>query len=101
MQKYPDFVKEKWTIDEIKSFADKYGLILTIREEETNSYKPGTILKQSREAKSEIVRGAPLTITIAKEMKTLEEEVDIPDDGGDTGGTGDNGGSGDSGDTGN
>ncbi len=104
MKKYPDFIKEKWSLDEIKSFADKYELILTIREEETNDYKPGTIIKQSRPAKSEIVRKAPLTITIAKEVQVLEEEIDIPEDGGETGdngGTGNSGGSGESGNTGN
>ena len=100
MKKYPDFVKEKWTIDAVKSFADKYELILTIKEEETNSYKPGTIIGQNRPAKTEIVRGASLIITVAKEVTVLEEEVDIPDDGGE-GGSGDSGGSGDTGNTGN
>ncbi len=63
-ENYPDFVAEGWSIDEIKKFAGKYSLKVSIKEEETSEYPAGTIIRQSRTGK--IINGATLTITIAK-----------------------------------
>ncbi len=67
-EEYPDFVNEEWSIDDIKAFCDKYNLTLTIAYEQTDDYEPGAIMRQSRAAKTKIVNGASLKITVAKEM---------------------------------
>lgn len=67
-EEYPDFVNEEWSIDDIKAFCDKYNLTLTIAYEQTDDYEPGAIMRQSRVAKTKIVNGASLKITVAKEM---------------------------------
>ena len=41
---YPDFVLEGWNIDDITSFCEEYGLVLTINYEETNEYSPAALL---------------------------------------------------------
>jgi serine/threonine protein kinase len=64
--KYPDFVAEGWSVDDVQAFADKYSLTLEIENEETTSSKVGTILKQSRAAGSKIIAKATLKITVAK-----------------------------------
>ena len=73
--RYPDFVEEKWTVEEVEDFAETYGLILTKKYQKTDSYEPGTIIRQNRLADSEIVQGATLTITIA-EANVVEPPVD-------------------------
>ena len=65
-ENYPDFVKEGWGMDQLNEFVEKYSLKLTIKEEETDEYPEGTIIKQSRDSNVKIVKGAYLTITIAK-----------------------------------
>ena len=67
--RYPDFVEEKWTVEEVEDFAETYGLILTKKYQQTNNYEPGTIIRQNRMADTEIVPGATLTITIAEPIK--------------------------------
>ena len=69
---YPDFVKEGWSLDEIKDFASKYNLDLKVLTLQTNEYKEGTILKQSRTGK--IINGASLYITIAEKEEIEEKE---------------------------
>lgn len=69
--KYPDFVKEGWTLDEIGEFAQKYNLELKINYQETSEYQEGTILKQSRTGK--IIKGVSLYITVAKKIEEKEE----------------------------
>ncbi len=65
-EKYPDFVAEGWTVEEVEAFAETYGLIFkTPKEQPTSSSEPGTILRQNRKAGTKIVAGAELQITIA------------------------------------
>ena len=78
--KYPDFVAEEWTIEEVEDFANDYGVKLTKNYEETDEYPAGTIIKQSRAAGTTVVNGARLSVTIAKAPSG--ETID-PDDGGD------------------
>ena len=66
--KYPDFVKEEWSVEDIEAFCEKYGIKLTLDYEETDDYDEGTIIRQSRAAKDPIVKGATLKITVAKAM---------------------------------
>ena len=61
---YPDFKDEEYTLEEVKEFANKYSLVLTVNYEETDEYKEGTIIKQSRTGK--VVIGATLKVTVAK-----------------------------------
>lgn len=78
--KYPNFVSEDYSVEEIQKFADDYGVNLTINYQETSEYEPGKIIKQSRAAGSTVVNGAKLTITVAKEMGSSSGD-DNPDSG--------------------
>ena len=61
---------EKWSVSEVETFCEKYGVKLTVVYQETDEYEVGSIIRQSRKAKDRIIEGASLTITIAKELKT-------------------------------
>lgn len=75
---YPDFTSGDYTEKEVKDFAKKYNLTLKILDEYTSDYPAGTIIKQSRAAKSKIAAGATFSITVAR-------EVQVPDDEGNNG----------------
>ena len=74
--RYPNFVEEKWTVEEVEDFAETYGLILTKKYQQTNNYEPGTIIRQNRKENQEIVRGAELIITIAE---PIQEDPPVDD----------------------
>lgn len=63
-EQYPDFVAEGWTIEDVKTFADKYELALDIRYEVNANLPEGSIVKQSRTGK--IVNNTTLIITVVK-----------------------------------
>ena len=65
LEKYPDFVNENWSITDIKKWAKE------IIEKETNEYKEGAIIAQSRTKDSVVVSGAELKITIAKKVEEI------------------------------
>ena len=65
VESYPDMVLEAWTRSDVEAFCEKYNITLKVKEEETNSYLEGIVIDQSREAKSPIISGSNLTITIA------------------------------------
>lgn len=71
---YPDFVLEKWNIDGIKEFCTKHKLNLTIEDDYNTNAVPGTVISQSRPAKSKIIVGAPIKIVVAKK----QEAPDVP-----------------------
>ena len=75
--KYPDFTE--YSVSEVESFCEEYGVNLTKQEVETTEYAEGTIFYQSRSAGTTVVSGAKLTIKIAKAPTT---DVTNPDDGG-------------------
>ena len=77
--KYPDFVAENYSVSEVESFCEEYGVNLTKQEVETTEYPEGTVFYQSRTAGSTVVNGARLTIKVAT-YPTNESEN--PDDGG-------------------
>ena len=62
---YPDMVKEKWTIDKVEAFVDKYHRTLDKSYKETEDVEEGTILKQNREPGDPIYSGYTLKVTIA------------------------------------
>ena len=78
LKEYPDFVKEKYTLDEVKKFCEEYGITLTTEEKEDDSVKVGSIIGQSRAAGSEIAERTTLVITIAKKSKEKEQEEMVP-----------------------
>ena len=72
---YPDFTSGEYSLSDIEAFCDKYGLLLEDPEYvHDNSYEPGTIFYQSRQAGTEIIRGMKLRIKIAIEEE--EEQTD-------------------------
>ena len=72
---YPDFVAEGWTVEDIKNvFAEKYEITVNVKEEERDDVPPGTVVAQSRPAKSKIYNRVSLTITVAKEPTKKEEQ---------------------------
>ena len=73
LEKYPDFVNENWSITDIQKWAKEKEISLVIIEKETNEYKEGAIIAQSRAKDSVVVSGAELKITIAKKIETPEE----------------------------
>ena len=77
--KYPDFVNENYSVEEVENFCSEYGVTLTKKEVETTEYAAGSIIYQSRAAGTTVVSGAKLTIKIAKEPSGNTEN---PDDGG-------------------
>ena len=74
IDKYPDFREDDWTIDEIQTFCDKYGVIVKFEAKPTNEYKPNTIISQSRDPGDPIVKGANLKITYAVKYEEQKEE---------------------------
>lgn len=68
---YPDLTS--YTLQEVQDFATKYELELYVDEFETAEFPEGTILSQNRKQDSLIVRGADLTVRIAKTPTTIPE----------------------------
>ena len=71
--KYPDFVLDEYTVEEVEEYAEDYNITLSIVYEETTEYEPGTIIRQSRAAGLTVVSGARLTITVAAAPGEVEE----------------------------
>ncbi len=63
---FPDMVAEGWSVDDAQALCDKYGVILEIQYEETIEQPEGTILAQSRTAKTPMIKGSKFRITVAK-----------------------------------
>ena len=78
--KYPNFVEEKWTKDAIEKFCKEYEISVQFVEEETDTYEAGTVIKQDRVAGTQVKKGYPLVVTIAKEKKKEPIETILPTD---------------------
>ena len=74
---YPDMVAEKWTIDKVEEFADKYHLTIDKSYKETDKVEEGTILKQNRDPGDPIYNGYTLKVTIAKKPEEKEPVNDL------------------------
>jgi serine/threonine-protein kinase len=79
---YPDMTG--WTVNEVEEFVEKYELVLTVNQKETNDYKEGTVFEQSRSKDTLIARKATFSVSIAtpiieeEELPELnEEETDL------------------------
>ena len=79
--KYPNFTSG-YTLSQIETFAEKHELKLEIKYQESTEVKEGTILKQSRAAKSIVTPGATLVITISSlpDEPITEDENNITDE---------------------
>ncbi len=72
--KYPNFTE--YSVAEVESFCEEYGVSLTKQEVETTEYEEGTIFYQSRAEGTTVVNGAKLTIKIAKAPSNSTENQD-------------------------
>lgn len=64
---YPDMVEEGWTVEDVQAFCDQYNIKLTINYVKTSEKESGTLLSQSRTAKTPIINGSTLKIEVAEE----------------------------------
>ena len=94
VDEFPDMAGEGWSLSDVETFCNKYGLILEKVEQETTAYAEGTVISQNRTAGSTIVKGTTLKVTVAKkpaakpkeetkpkeEDKTDDSNEDKPDD---------------------
>ncbi len=64
---YPDFLSGDYSLTEIRTFAQKYGVELKEEYRETSLYEPGTIIDQSPKAGTPVISGMSLRIVISNE----------------------------------
>ena len=70
---YPDFTTG-YTLADIQAWGEKYNIKIKEEYVQDNSYEPGTIIKQSKQAGSKVVSGMSITITIAEEETSIDNE---------------------------
>ena len=73
-EKFPDFVAEGYTIDDVKAFCSENELNCTYTEEETEVYAEGKITYQSRKADTVVAKGSNLTVRYAIKPKPKVED---------------------------
>ena len=73
--KYPDFLAEGYTREDVEDFAEEMGLKLKVEEKETKDYEEGTVFYQSRPAGGSVVAGATLRIHVAVAPEVVEEDI--------------------------
>ena len=73
-EKFPDFIGEGYSLDDIKAFCTEFELNCSFVEEETDTYPEGKIFYQSRKADTVVARGSNLTVKIAIKPKPKPEE---------------------------
>lgn len=79
--KFPDFIAEKWSLSDIQSFCDKYGLYLDTEEVSVATsagYADGEIIETNRAKGSEIIKGTTLKVKIAKVVKVTASPSPSP-----------------------
>ena len=74
---FPDMNTEGWSLEDAEAFCTKYGLIIKVKEVETDKYTPGKVVSQSRAAGSPITRGSTLTVEVAKKPTVKVEEKPV------------------------
>ena len=77
---YPDFRTGGWSLAEINSWCEKYGVELIEVYNPTDEYTPGTIYDQSAVPGTNVMNGQKLTIYIAEEIaeQVVDPDVDTP-----------------------
>ena len=68
-EKFPDFVGEGYSIDDVRAFCDEYELNCTYTEDETDYVAEGKITYQSRKADTTVAKGSNLTVKYAVKPK--------------------------------
>ncbi len=76
---YPDFTDGTWNEESIREFCERNDIIPTIKMVENGAQPEGTILSQSRAAKTKIYKNTSIVIEIAKKP-TVVEKPPISDD---------------------
>ena len=72
--KFPDFIEEKWSLSDIQSFCDNYGLKLETEEVEvapSAGYADGEIMNTNRAKGTDIIKGTTLRVKFAKVVKPV------------------------------
>ena len=84
-------IKDRWFFEEIiknlknnnidyfcsqerEAWGEKYNIKIKEEYVQDNSYEPGAIIKQSKQAGSKVVSGMSITITIAEEETSIDNE---------------------------
>ncbi len=62
---YPDFTDGSYTVEDVQNFGKQYGVVIRVVYSE-NPENSGHILLQSRKARSKVINGSTLTITVAR-----------------------------------
>ena len=75
--KFPDFVAEGYTLDDVKAFCDTNELTCTYTEDETEYVQEGKITYQSRKADTVVAKGSNLTVKYAVKPKTKTISITI------------------------
>ena len=75
-------VSEEWTKKEVESYCEEHKIKLTIVEQESDKYKAGTVMRQSRAAGDIVVEGSNLkvTIAVAPQKTTTDDTTTDTDD---------------------
>ena len=81
-KEYPDFVSEAWTIEEVQTFCDEYGITLEVEEVIDDTKEEGTIIYQSRPAGSEIAEKVSIKIKVTKKTPVEGDHGEISEDDG-------------------
>ena len=76
VREYPDFVKDKWTLDETIDFLKKYEIEPKIEYETRDDIEPSLVVYQSRTPGSKIQNKATVTLKISIPPTTDIEEPD-------------------------
>jgi eukaryotic-like serine/threonine-protein kinase len=74
----PDVVGDPF--DEARADLERAGFVVSRRDQVTDDEEPGTVLKQSPGAGQDVDKGATVTLSVAKEPRTVE----VPDVTGET-----------------
>ena len=81
---FPDMNADGWSLADAEAFCTKYGLIIEIEYVPTDKYEEGKIISQSRAAGSPIVKGATLTVEVAKKPAVTVTQPGAPAENTDT-----------------
>ena len=79
--KYPDFIAEKWSLSDIQSFCDNYGLKLETEEVSvapSAGYSDGEIMETNKAKGSDIIKGTTLRVKVAKVVKVTPSPSPSP-----------------------
>ena len=71
---YPDFVKEGYSLVDVRNFCTKNELTLEVKEQEDSSKSNGTIIYQNMMPGTKVNKGATVSITVVKNKEKSNED---------------------------